>query len=654
VLGAQATTLPPLGYVLPKVRWPRLTPLTSISDEQLPAHRIAEATLELPEETPLDMAIMGNVSVGTPPQFLTVILDSGSPDLWLPSSSCAWCHRRAVPGNRFFQAHNTSSLQVMRKAAAIHIIEWATHRGMCLDVADGKAINGNGIQLWSRVNTNQVFALPISGLGAIRWAKHPDMCLDVAGGSPANGNPVQLWECLNDGRSPNQIFRLPARGSGMIRWAAHPEKCIDVSKGSNSNGTRIQLWDCSDIANQNFTFLRSKSKMQLTMRNIFFGSGRVEGVVVRDTVKFAGIKISRQPFLLVRKEQFAPPEHVWDGILGLAKGDWSVVGSPLFGRLKQQGIEPIFAFVPVHSGSQVKLRIGSEAFKSAEIAAQTLAWVPSSSAGLWYVDGMVGVHGMSKRTFLVDTGTTVLGMPQGDFAQLVKAIQPRRGCLFSRRMRRASCACSDISGMPPLRFRFGHVTLDLGAVDLFMPTSHVMGDLFRKEPACELQVDVRRAEAEWILGDNFLRKVVIVLDFQRQRVGFAAPTHQSSTEMRVVNKQLGGAEGKTVQTRVVPHPTKVDMLPTGGVLVQLSLQQRLNEHRQLLPFIDAIAGVAGAWAWTPLVASVCLATLALPIWRRVWNGPKKQLPQQQQQQQQQQHRHREEEHYQEQGPLLIR
>jgi len=342
------------------------------------------------------------------------------------------------------------------------------------------------------------------------------------------------------------------------------------------------------------------------VKNIIFGSGRVEGVVVRDTLRFAGVEIPHQQLLLVEKEQFAPPEHVWDGILGLAKTSLSVVGAPFFTRLQDLGVSPIFAFVPSHrTGSRVELRIGAAALDSPEVALETLAWLPSKDEGLWYVRASVGVGRGAMRRLLVDTGTTVIVMPPADILSYVHSAQPRRGCLFDKRMRRVRCACAEVASMPPLSFHFGAVTFSLGPPDLFQPLKQ---PIFGGEPACELQVSAaRRGSDEWVLGDNFLRKVVLVFDYERNRVGFAAPAMQTSMEIRVVRGQ-GGA---VVQARQFRHSTVVVREPEEGgsrsTLVHLSSQTADGDPLPVGTSARPVTLLAGAQAAAALGLVLCVA-----------------------------------------------
>lgn len=550
----------------------------------------------------MDMAIMGDVYIGTPPQHMTVILDSGSPDLWLPAADCAMCHKRYVEGNKYFEWKQSSSLRVMKSTLAVGVLSWATHPSKCFDVAEGGVKNGNTMQLWTCLNgTNQLFLPPGPGMtGPIRWAAHPEKCIDVASGHAENGNKIQLWDCIDRGHSPNQIFHVPKGGAGHVRWALHPGKCLDVAGGEAADGARLQLWDCTDAApNQQFLARQVRSTEEAAVRDIYFGTGRVEGTAATDTLRFAGIELERQRLLVVEKEMFAPPDHVWDGILGLAKTEYSVIGAPFFTRLRDIGVAPLFVFIPTRSqsGRHAELRIGESALHSPEVSQQTLTWVPSSERGLWYINGSVGVSQQrSMRRFLVDTGTTVIVMIPEDFQTYVNAIRPQRGCF--RRGTLVTCACSDVPNMPPLMFQFGNVTMALGALDLFQPSGKAMGGPFGAEPGCELQVSVGVPSEGWVLGDNFLRKVVVVFDYEQRRIGFAAPTEQSSVEMRVT----GGPGGMSVQTRLSKHSTVMTRRST-DLFVQLSADSPWG-----------LAQVAGARRRVPLslqLVAICAAAPAM-------------------------------------------
>lgn len=55
---------------------------------------------------------MAQIGVGTPPQTITVLIDTGSGDLWIPSHNCRLCVSTARQDNHFFNAASSTTLQV--------------------------------------------------------------------------------------------------------------------------------------------------------------------------------------------------------------------------------------------------------------------------------------------------------------------------------------------------------------------------------------------------------------------------------------------------------------------------------------------------------------------------------------------------------------
>lgn len=104
----------------------------------------------------------------------------------------------------------------------------------CLDVADGKLINGGRVQLWDcdGNNKNQQWQFQ-EGL-----LKSGSKCLDLADGRKSNGATVQLWDCFKG--NANQAWELV--GSNIRLTGTN--FCLDVRNGSYANGATLQLYAC--------------------------------------------------------------------------------------------------------------------------------------------------------------------------------------------------------------------------------------------------------------------------------------------------------------------------------------------------------------------------------------------------------------------------
>lgn len=369
---------------------------------------IAETALRRPHQMPYDMAVVAEVSVGTPPQTLRVLLDTGSGDFWLPSSSCG----AGAAGNHFLDQH-----------------------------------------------ASQSFA------------------------------PVQRWN--------------GAQGGGFV------------------------------------------------MRSIRYGYGQIHSMVVRDTVRFAGVEVPQQSFLLATQQQDFASQHLWDGILGLAFPqpfpDFAGSGQPLLTELGRRGVEPVLSFVPGLGSRHAELRIGRGSYEG--VVGHNVTWIKSVSDKHWIVDAFVGISERKAQRMIVDTGTSLILMSPADFMATADALSVGQTCLLDKSGTRVFCSCANISTMPALKLYFGATTFVFNPEDIFEETGHPLGGGFDGELACELLVSVIPVHREeWILGDVFLRKVVTVFDFERGMVGFAAP----KDDPRVQHRTTGTGSTLTAEVRWLP------------------------------------------------------------------------------------------------------
>lgn len=116
----------------------------------------------------------------------------------------------------------------------------------CLDVTEGKFVNGGQVQLWdcSSSNTNQQWQFTGGQL------ENGSKCLDLKDGRVVDGGQLQLWDCTQG--NANQAWELV--GNNLRHTATN--MCLDVTRGNYSNGQSLQLWDCDwrSTSNQVWSF----------------------------------------------------------------------------------------------------------------------------------------------------------------------------------------------------------------------------------------------------------------------------------------------------------------------------------------------------------------------------------------------------------------
>ncbi|XP_045021571.1 pregnancy-associated glycoprotein 1-like [Bubalus bubalis] len=153
------------------------------------------------------------------------------------------------------------------------------------------------------------------------------------------------------------------------------------------------LWVPSIFCNSSTcsTHVRFKHRQSSTFRltnktfGITYGSGRMKGVVVHDTVRIGDLVSTDQPFGLSVAE-YGFEGRRFDGVLGLNYPNISFSKAiPIFDKLKNEGAisEPVFAFYlskDEQEGSVVMFGGVDHRYYKGE-----LNWVPLIQAGDWSV-----------------------------------------------------------------------------------------------------------------------------------------------------------------------------------------------------------------------------------------------------------------------------
>lgn len=273
---------------------------------------------------------------------------------------------------------------------------------------------------------------------------------------------------------------------------------------------------------------------------ITYTSGAIAGYAATDTVQFDAVTVENQSFIIVEAERMAQ-EIVFDGILGLGWADLAHWGTPLYERLREQGVEPVFtvlpAGVPVH-----RPRLGSQPWTAPRLVlgqvpdvvlenVSPIAWVSAENVSAkggradfrkyWLISGGVAVNQVqifSPVTFLVDTGTNVaLLVPAIEYKKMVDQLLPKthfsETCAYFEKG--ITCVCSMLA-----EAALPSVSIILGGQSFLLP----IATLFHKfRPGnCQLQIQPQFGEDPyWVLGAAFLETCVFAFDFERARMGFA-------------------------------------------------------------------------------------------------------------------------------------
>ncbi|KAL2421777.1 Aspartic-type endopeptidase ctsD [Exophiala dermatitidis] len=250
-----------------------------------------------------------------------------------------------------------------------------------------------------------------------------------------------------------------------------------------------------------------------------YGTGEVQGLVVKDTISFANYSLE-MGFGLASNASDDFNSYPMDGILGLGRASSDQLGTEtVMTVLSKQG-DLADNIVGIH------LQRNSDGAKDGQITfggvdksrfTSKIGYTKTANQDSWEiaaddagVDGKAA--GFSGKSAIIDTGTSYVLMPPADAATLHNLIpgSSKSGEIFT-------VPCSTTANV---YFRFSGVNYTISPKDYVGKQSG---------SGCQSNIIGHQAFGadEWILGDVFLKNVYTVFDYGNNRIGFGT---KSSTD----------------------------------------------------------------------------------------------------------------------------
>lgn len=253
-------------------------------------------------------------------------------------------------------------------------------------------------------------------------------------------------------------------------------------------------------------------------------SGFISGTVCIDSVNIAGLKVKRQPFILVQKDL----SRSLGGRLGLAFERLSNNFTTLIENLKHQGqvSKAVFAFdlrdSELGEEYQPSISFGGYDLGILENGAKDsdINWLKvHSETGYWALAATSLTFGSykdtTKRLAILNTGTQSTYSP----AQIVKDLSAylieNHNCEVNGGL--LVCFCNQ--SFPDLEFSLG------GKSYSFPPESY----LFNYFTTCILSLEVSSSD-DWHFGVSFLKAYYSIFDMDKQRIALVSTSKDSEKD----------------------------------------------------------------------------------------------------------------------------
>ncbi|CAG8527687.1 2573_t:CDS:1 [Ambispora gerdemannii] len=297
---------------------------------------------------------------------------------------------------------------------------------------------------------------------------------------------------------------------------------FNVIFDTGSSDIWVPAQECPDAACKSHkAFNPKKSKGFKTDNKPFdiqYGTGAVSGVIAVDDISIAGAKAKGQIFGLSTKMSDFFTNAKFDGILGMGLDKLSSQNAktPFTQLVEQKAVkDPVFGFFLGRQkdgrGNKSQLTLGG--VDSTKFTGQLKYNKLVGKNGYWEIAlGDASVNGkplgFSKKTAIIDTGTTLLIVPPADAAAIHKAI---KGSVNQQGEYFVPCNTKAVVSLT-----FGGVTYKISPKDLARERTN-------QHNLCVSGIagDNIGGPNQWLVGDTFLKNVYSAYDIKKLAVGFA-------------------------------------------------------------------------------------------------------------------------------------
>jgi len=312
------------------------------------------------------------------------------------------------------------------------------------------------------------------------------------------------------GTPPQDFLILMDSGSADL-WVGG-ENCQSQSGGGCGNHNFLGTTSSSSFVDSGNPF------------SVSYGTGQVSGDIVTDDVSIAGLNLKGHTFGVATSESvdFSSDSTPFDGLMGLAKSTLSEqqTATPIE-SLASAGLVPDSIVSYKISRLADNLNDGEITFGSLDntkFDSQTLVTVPNVNPdGFWEADlDAVTVNGndtgLTGRTAILDTGTTLIVVPANDAQTIHDNIQGAQS--DGQGGFTVPCTLQD-----SVAFTFGGQEFTIDPRDIaFQPVdpNNPQGDCVSGITAGDIG-----GPDEWLVGDVFLKNAYFSTDVSKNTVSLA-------------------------------------------------------------------------------------------------------------------------------------